>query len=336
MKPSSIKDIAQKVGVSTTTVSFVLNGKGRQKRISEKLEKEIIAVAQQLQYRPNPMARSLRTGKTQTLGLIVEDIANPFFANLARIVEIEADLFGYTVMFCSTDNKDEKGAGLIDILKYRQMDGFLITPSAGMKKEIQQLRDENRAFVLIDRFFPDVETSFVSVDNHKGGSDAAAYLIDVHCRRLAMVTTVSDQVQMENRRIGFVEMIQKHQLPFSAEQVLRLPFDIAETNAVSRISEFITSIKPDGIFFTTNYLGVYGLESVRSLGLQMPGEIRMVCFDDNDLFRLGSPGVTVVSQPTDLIGKTAVSILMRQLSGERTMIKPEQIVLEPTLLRRET
>ena len=104
MKSVSIKDIANQVGVSTTTVSFVLNGKAKEKRISEDLKNEILRIAAQLNYRPNQVARGLRTGQTHTLGLIIEDISTPFFGNLAKVVEEEADKHGYSVMFCSTDN----------------------------------------------------------------------------------------------------------------------------------------------------------------------------------------------------------------------------------------
>ena len=159
MKPVSIKDIAGQVGVSTTTVSFVLNGKAKEKRISDDLKNRILEVAASLNYRPNQVARGLRTGQTHTLGLIIEDISNPFFANLAKAVEAEADKFGYTVMFCSTENNEQKASSLLHMLKHRQMDGFIITPTQGMESEVKRLGEEGRPVVLIDRYFTDLETS---------------------------------------------------------------------------------------------------------------------------------------------------------------------------------
>ncbi|HEY1202823.1 MAG TPA: LacI family DNA-binding transcriptional regulator, partial [Niastella sp.] len=132
MKGISIKDIAKQAGVSPTTVSFVLNGKAKEKRISDQVSKKILKIANKLKYKPNQLARGLRTGKTKTLGLIVEDIANNFWANVAKVVEDEADKHGYKVLYGSTEDNSEKARGLLEVLKYRQVDGYIITPTKNM------------------------------------------------------------------------------------------------------------------------------------------------------------------------------------------------------------
>src|SRR5690606_29472807 len=116
----SIRDMAERLGVSPTTVSFVLNGKQKEKRISDK-------VAKRMKYEPNHMARGLRTGKTKTIGLIVEDISNHFFAHIAKVVEHRALMYGYRVLYCSTEDNIKKARELLQMLKYRQVDGFIIT-----------------------------------------------------------------------------------------------------------------------------------------------------------------------------------------------------------------
>ena len=332
MKAVSIKDIAGQVGVSTTTVSFVLNGKAKEKRISEDLKNRILEVAARLNYRPNQVARGLRTGQTHTIGLIIEDISNPFFANLAKAVEEEADKFGYTVMFCCTENNEQKASSLLHMLKHRQMDGFIITPTLGMEGEVKRLGEEGRPVVLIDRFFPELDTSYVTVDNYKGAYDATSKLISCGYSRIGLVTTDSRQVQMKYRFEGYRDALKKHHLRQDENLVFRLGAD--HTFAVKEIAAFFTSHKIDAVFFTTNYLGVYGLESLRISGKKIPEEIGVICFDDNDLFRLGTPAISVISQPIVEIGRQAVASLLAQLKEKDTV--PRKIMLEPSLLQRES
>jgi LacI family transcriptional regulator len=336
MKSVSIKDIANEVGVSTTTVSFVLNGKAKEKRISEDLKNEILKIASRLNYRPNQIARGLRTGQTHTLGLIVEDISNPFFANLAKVVEEEADKFGYTVMFCCTENNESKASNLINMLNHRQMDGFIITPTPGMEEDIMRLTEQKKPLVLIDRYFPDLDSSYVTVDNYKGAYEATRYLVGKGYKRVGLVTIDSSQVQMQKRLEGYYGALKDNGVEASEDLVLRLPYDLDKSTAVSLISKYISSHKPDSLFFTTNYLGVFGLESLRVSGIRIPGEMGMICFDDNDLFRLGSPSVTVVAQPIDLIGREAVTSLLHQLKNKGSNEPLPKLILEPHLIVRET
>lgn len=336
MKSVSIKDIANQVGVSTTTVSFVLNGKAKEKRISEDLKNEILKVAERLNYRPNQVARGLRTGQTHTLGLLIEDISNPFFANLAKVVEEEADRSGYTVMFCSTENNENRASSLLATLKHRQMDGFLITPTPGMEKDIRTLFEEKRPLVLIDRYFPGLDTSYVTVDNYKGSFDATSYLVSSGYERVGLITTGSEQVQMQSRFNGYREALEWQGRGFDPALVLKISFEMEHDEAVKRITEFIRTQEPSALFCTTNYLGVYALESIRMNGLSLPADMGMVCFDDHDLFRLGSPAVSVIAQPIVQLGKEAVRLLLEQLNHKGPEQLPVQIILEPLLVKRDT
>jgi LacI family transcriptional regulator len=336
MKSISIKDIALEVGVSTTTVSFVLNGKAREKRISEDLKERILQTAARLNYRPNQVARGLRTGQTHTLGLIVEDISNPFFAKLARVVEHEADKSGYTVMFCSTENNDEKASSLLYMLRHRQMDGFILVPTPGMKKDIQQMVSEQKPVVLVDRYFPDLETCYVAVDNFKGVFEGVSLLQKKGFKKIGLVTVDSIQVQMQERERGFVSALEKKNGKTAADQILRIPYDLNDRKTVEMIVEFIRKEKGlDALFFTTNYLGVAGLEAIRLSGKKIPDEMGVVCFDDNDLFRLGSPSISVIAQPISSIGEKAVAMLLGKLSGKE---EPGgcHLIIPPTVVERES
>jgi LacI family transcriptional regulator len=338
MKGISIKDIAKQAGVSPTTVSFVLNGKAKEKRISEQVSKRIIKIAERLKYKPNQLARGLRTGKTKTIGLIVEDIANNFFATLAKVVEDEADKHHYKVLYGSTEDNTEKAKGLLEVLKYRQVDGYIITPTKNLDKEIELLREAGKPIVLMDRYFPHINSHYVVLDNFKGAYDATAHLVNQGYKKIAIVTIASDQTQMKDRMNGFMAALKDHKIPFNKSLVKRLPFDLDRAHFIQEIKSFLLSVKDlDAVFFATNYLGISGIESIRSLQWEIGKEIGVVGFDDHDLFRLHSPSITCVSQPLQAIGQNIVEILMKELNRSGTTEAPlTQIVLAPELIVRDS
>src|SRR5688500_6615893 len=155
-KKTSLKDIASAVGVSTALVSYVLNNK-KEGRIRKEVAEKIRTMAVELSYRPNQIAKSLKTNKTNTIGLIVADISKPFSSGLARIIEDEADTQGYTVIFGSSDEKAERCEKLIETLVNRQVDGLIIAPPADTAGQIIQLKKQQVPFVLVDRYFPEIE-----------------------------------------------------------------------------------------------------------------------------------------------------------------------------------
>ncbi|WP_343690237.1 substrate-binding domain-containing protein [Chitinophaga sp.] len=333
MKGISIKDIAQQAGVSPTTVSFVLNGKGKEKRISEQVSKRILKIAGKLKYKPNQLARGLRTGKTKTIGLIVEDIANNFFANVAKVVEDEADKYGYKVLFGSTEDNEEKARGLLEVLRYRQVDGYIITPTLNLDKDIASLQ---KPVVLMDRYFPNVkDSSYVVVDNYQGAVTAVDHLVAQGYKHIGIITTTSHQIQMQQRLEGFQAALKTHGLPSGKNVIKRLPFDLDRPGYTQEITKYLQSNRElDAVFFATNYLGICGIESIRSLGLQIGSELGMVSFDDHDIFRLLSPAVTCVAQPVEEIGRTLIRILMEEL--DETSEGPAQVVLPLELRERES
>lgn len=333
MKGISIKDIAQQAGVSPTTVSFVLNGKGKEKRISEQVSKRILKIATKLKYKPNQLARGLRTGKTKTIGLIVEDIANSFFSNVAKVVEDEADKYGYKVLFGSTEDNEEKAKGLLEVLRYRQVDGYIITPTLNLDKEIASLQ---KPVVLMDRYFPDVtDFNYVVVDNFQGAFVAVSHMVEQGYRKVAIITTTSSQIQMQQRLDGFVDALKKHNLPAGKNMIKRLPFDLDRPGFTQEITKYLQNNKDlDAVFFATNYLGICGIESIRSLGLQIGTDLGMVSFDDHDIFRLLNPSITCVAQPVEEIGKKLIQLLIDEMDNDAVI--PVQVVLPLELRKRES
>src|ERR1044072_554066 len=335
MKRVSLKDIARIAGVSPSTVSFVLNGKAKQMRMSETLASKIMEVAKTEGYHPNPVAVSLRTGKSQILGLIVETISGNFFASLSRIIEDEAARFGYKVVYTSTENNRQKGKELIGMLSQRQVEGYIITPTPGMEQDIKELMSDNKPVVLMDSYFPGIDVPHVLVNNYEGVMKGMAHVIEKGYRRIGFVTVDLELVQMEDRLKAYQDSMSKAGLS-TDNLVLSLKYEEDKELGIQNVTSFIKNT-PDleAVFFATNYLGLLGLESINRLGLKLPDDLAMIVFDDHDVFRLYPPGITCIRQPAEEIAKTALELLMEQL-GKGNNGGESKIEISPGLVIRGT
>lgn len=342
MKKVSISDIARKAGVSVSTVSFVMNDKAVKMRISREVIEKVEHVAREMGYRPNQLARGLRTGKTKTIGLIVENISNAFFATLAKTIEDEAKKYDYKVVYCSTDNDEVKARELINMLSQRQVDGYIITPTPQLADEIKKLQAENKPVVLIDRYFPEHdEIPAVLVDNFEGVSKGTEYLIGKGYQKIALVTIEADMAHMKDRLSGFYDVLHKHNIPIDERRVTVVPYHADRETALAMIGDLLEGAGRDidAVFFLTNYLGVLGIEAIKKKQLKIPGQLAVLCFDDNDIFRLYTPTISVIRQPIESIGQQAMCALIERLkhSGETDSLPAaHRVQLETELIPRES
>ncbi|ATL46081.1 LacI family transcriptional regulator [Chitinophaga caeni] len=328
MKRLSLKDVAKLAGVAPSTVSFVLNGKAKQMRISDELADKIRAIVRKSGYQPHQVAVNLRTGQSKILGLIVESISGSFFASLAGTIESEAEKYGYRIVYCSTENDAKKGAELINMLSRQQVDGYLITPVAGMEQDIQQLMEYNKPIVLMDSYFPGLPAPHVLIDSYGSVAKGMEHLIKKGHKHIGLVTVDMDMVQIKERTKAYVDTLKEHGIPQRKKYQLKLPYNLDKEAAITAITQYLeVNPKLDAIFFTTNYLGIRGLETFVKLGLNLPKDLAMVCFDDHDLFRLYPPGITVIEQPVEEIAKTAIRMLMQQLNQVKGGAKKWQVAL---------
>jgi LacI family transcriptional regulator len=326
MKKVSISDIARKAGVSVSTVSFVMNDKAVKMRISREVIEKVENVAREMGYRPNQLARGLRTGKTKTIGLIVENISNAFFATLAKTIEDEAKKYDYKVVYCSTDNDEEKARDLISLLSQRQVDGYIITPTQHLAEDIGRLQAENKPVVLIDRYFPQhEEIPAVLVDNYEGVAKGTEYLIKKGYRKIALVTIESDMAHMKDRLRAYYDVLGGHGIEVEERLVKTVPYVMDRETALTEIKALLSgSGGPlDAVFFLTNYLGVLGIEAIKDLEIKVPEQLAVLCFDDNDIFRLYNPTISVIRQPIEAIGQKAMFALIERLKHSGTGAYPE-------------
>lgn len=333
-KRQSIKDIAKTLNVSATTVSFVLNGKGKEKKISDGMIKRVLDYTTKINYKPNRVAKSLRTGETKVLVFMVEDISNYFFAKIARIMEDMAYTKGYRMLFCSTENEDERTRDLINVFYERQVDGFIIIPSAGIEQDVAELIATDTPVVLFDRFFPGLDAHHVVIDNYTASYRAARHLIDNDYRKIAFVTTDSDQVQMLHRQRGYEDALREIGL---SPRIFKVPFHDADSEGGREVLRalFTRHSELDAIYFSTNYLTRSGLEITKQVNGTIE-DIGIVTFDDNDLFRINTPSITAVAQPLEQMAEALMRTMLTLLKNKREgkKVPTIQITLQAELIPR--
>jgi len=333
-KSIGIGDIAKQLNVSITTVSFILNGKAKEKRISADLTEKVLKYVKKVNYSPNHLAKSLRTGKTNLIGLIVEDISNPFFANVARLIEENAYKKGFRIIYCSSDNDTDKTRELIKVFRERQVDAYIITPSAGIEKDVQELLQEDSTVVLFDRYFSELPTNYVVVDNAGSTLNAINHFIDQGFKNIAFITLESDQTQMHERLNGYKKAIKKSGLK---SYIKKVPFHPTSNNYIEHITSFLQKEKAiDAVFFATNYLGISGLEAIKNLDKKIPTDIGVISFDDHELFRLYSPSITAVAQPIEEMSEQLINILLNNVDDQEEVFEEKRITLPASLIIRNS
>ncbi|SDH63121.1 LacI family DNA-binding transcriptional regulator [Mucilaginibacter gossypii] len=331
-KKISIKDIAKLTDTSITTVSFVLNGKGR---ISKEISKKILDVAQKNGYEPNRMAVGLRTGVSKVIGLIVESIGGPFFGEMAKVIEEEAEKDGYRIIYCSTNNNLQKGKDMIRMLSQQLVDGYIITPMKGLEKDIQNLVDNEKPVVLIDGYFPGTSIPHVLVDNYASAYNAVDCFVRSGYKNIGMVTADLGLIQLNDRSLGYKAALKDNNLKDSSKMFLKVPFDMDKNEGVEAVKAFIVKQKQmDAVFFTTNYLGTMGLQAIKDLKLSIPDDLAVISFDDNEVFSLYPPGITTIQQPTYDIAKSAIDILMAQINTHKLDASKIDLKIPSKLIER--
>ena len=331
-KKLSIVDIANKLNISKTTVSFILNGRAREKRISEELVERVLKFVKEVGYKPNSLAKSLRTGKSHIIGLMVENIADPFFANIARYIEDRAYKNGYRIIYCSTDNDADKTRDLIAMFRDRHVDGYIIAPPVGVEEDIAELLKDDLQVVLFDRYFPGIDCSYVVTDNLDSTYTATEYLVEQGYKKIAFITLESHQTQMQARLDGYKKALEQNNLDSYIKEVV---FNQETKYMLEPIADFLKSNKDlDAIIFGTNRIGTCGLKVIHNMGIRVPDDIAVISFDDHDVFELYSPSITAIAQPVEEIAANTINILLSKLDSSIPNTDNKKVTLQNDLIYR--
>jgi LacI family transcriptional regulator len=320
-KKVSLKDIAAAVGVSTALVSYVLNNK-KEGRINKSVAAKIKATALAMNYRTNQIARSLKTNKTNTIGLILADISNPFSAALARVIEDEADKYNYTVIFGSSDENPEKYKKITDALVNRQADGLILSPPAHAEPQINDLRQQQIPFVLIDRYFPGIETNYVVLDNYKAAFEATQHLIDCGYKRIGMINYASSLFHLAERTRGYLAALTKNKIVVASDYLQQVNTITLQEDTENGVDKLLQHKKPaDAILFGSNVIAMHAVKYINQQQYTIPKDVALACFDETDAFDLFYAPLTCIKQPIKEMGELAVKMLIENIDNNSARIK---------------
>ena len=320
-KRISLKDIAQKVGVSTALVSYVLNNQ-KEGRIKKEVAQKIRDTAKALNYRTNQIARSLKMSKTFTLGLIVSNISNPFSSGLARIIEDEADKHKYTVIFGSSDENATKFSKLVETFLNRQVDGLIVAPPEGADKEITYLHQQGIPFILIDRYSPAVDTSYVILDNEEAAFRATEYIINGGAKRPAMITYEAALSHLDDRIKGYRRALETYDLPFVESRLKRVEINNKKDQIETAVHDVLYAIESaDAILFGSNSITIPAVKYINMLPVKIPKDVALISFDETESLDLFYAPITYIKQPLQEMGKEAVAALLEMIDTKEKHLK---------------
>jgi DNA-binding LacI/PurR family transcriptional regulator len=304
--PASIKDVAEKAGVSIATVSRVLSNKGY---ISGDAREKVEAAVKALGYRPNRVARSLRAKSSRVIGLILSDIRNPFFSEISRAVENVALANGYSVLICNSDEDPKKEARYLELMDEEKVAGVILSPTRAGLKKLADYRKNGPPVVLFDRKMPDLGIDSVVIDNHEAALKLTRALLDGGYQRIAGVFGAKSYTADE-RMGGFRAAFKGRGLKPAAE--FEVPAFEAEGE---RIVAEILKVKPtvDAVLCSSALLATGCFKALRRLGMRMPVDMGFACFDDPSWATFVDPPVTVIRQPAATIGQTVAELLIKRI-----------------------
>ncbi len=335
MKKITLQDIASQLNISKATVSIVLNGHGDEKRVSKPTQERIIQFAKANNYKANHLARGLSLGRSDTIGLIVPNIGDNYFARIARRIERKARRSGYNVVFSSTGESKERESELIQTMLSRGVDGLILASSQKNKEDILELKKSQFPFVLIDRCYPELETNYVGEDNEGGTSRATQQLVKMGRKRIAFVTLKIGLEVIHHRLAGYQLSMKENGLPVEDEWVRKLEYEYSEPEMLEHIKSMVQAPSNiEGLVFATHYLAASGMRALKEINIRVPEDVALVSFGQMTAFDLVDPPVTSIIQPVDELGDRAVEILLENLSGENTRL--EHVILNNKLEIRKS
>jgi LacI family transcriptional regulator len=333
-KKVSIKDIASQLGVSTAAVSYALSGQEKEKRIGAELANKIRQTALELNYQPNYVARSLRQGTSFTIGLIVADITNTFFGELAKVIEDEASKLGFSVIVGSSDEDPVKSARLIETMQFRQVDGIIIAAAEESESQIDKLIKANLPTVLLDRRFKQLNVSCVMLDNHDATYQACELLLNKGYKNIAIIGYKSRMEHIQERYRGYSDALRNR----NANQE-NLIYEIRYTHIKSDINKTLKKLlssneKVDSVIFATNSITIEALYYFTENNIRIPDDLAIIGFDGNAVFDLFYSPLTYVMQPIDEMGRQSVRLLREQITGKGNI--SAQVTLKGSLITRQS
>ncbi len=328
--PAKLEDVARRAGVSTASVSRVLADKPH---VSLAVRERVLAAVAALDFRPSRIARSLRSQRSQVLGLIISDIQNPFFTTMVRAIEDVAYQHRYTLVLCNTDEDPAKETLYIDLMLAENVAGVLISPTTETDTSYQRLAEVEIPAVAIDRRAASSLMDTVVVDNVGATRALICHLIADGHRRIGAVLGTPVATTGHERYEGYVQALQAHQIAVEPE-LIRTGIPNMETGYRLVHALLDLAVPPTAIFTGNNLLTLGALKAIHERNLHIPDDVALVAFDEMDWMFVMKPALTVVAQPVYEMGRTAAELLLARIADKQRPV--QEIILQPTIHIRQS
>ena len=324
-----IKDVADSAGVSTATVSRVLANK---RHVRQEVKERVMKVVNELNYRPNRVARSLRSQKSTIIGLIISDIENPFFQQVSRAVEDAAHEMGYSVMLCNNDENPDKEERYLHLIRDENLAGVILSPTRQTADSFSEKSDLNIPMVVIDRRVSNAAVDNILIDNVQAAHTLTTHLIEHGYRRIGAIFGMGSTTGRE-RREGFVRALKEHDFQPSTDLVKYAnPREEDGFNTTMKMLQLPEP--PDAILTSNSLLAAGALRALRESQMAIPEEIALASFDDTTWAKLVVPALTVIEQPTYEIGRTAAELLIKRINDPKRSNR--EVILKSKLIVRQS
>jgi len=315
---ASIKDVAKKAGVSISTVSNAINGT---KYVSEELKQKINKAIAELDYKVNPVARSLKSKRTMSIGVIITDINRIFFPQVIKGIQDTAAKNGYSITFCNSNDDFETDQRFVRMLENNRVDGIILDSVADMENQeyfnrLSNLGTQKKRIpvVSIERKLVDYNIDSVVVDNKRGGSMATAHLIEYGCKKIVHITGPVNSSMAFDRLKGYKDELLKNGLKVDDSLILNGDFSpLSGYQAVKQL--LLNGAEFDGIFAANDQMAIGAIKALRENGYSVPEDVKVVGFDNTFVASIVEPSLTTINVPRFKLGACAVETLMKRIDN---------------------
>jgi LacI family transcriptional regulator len=324
---ATIREVAALAEVSPATVSRVLNGT----TVDPELAARVRKVVAQLNYRPSNAARSLRTRRTRVWGLVISDIRNPFFTDVARGIEDTAQQAGYALVLCNADEQLAKERAYIDLVVDERVAGVIVSPASPQETNLEPLAAHGIPAVVVDRTAERTPVDSVLVDNVAGAREGVQHLYAAGFRRIACITGPDWTTTGRERLDGYLAALAVCELERDPDLIITS--DYKQEGGAAAMRQLLAARRPpDAVLVANSVMGMGALNVVHDAGVSIPGELGLVCFDDAPWMSLTAPTVTAVAQPTYAMGCEAARLLIGRIEGDKSPVR--RVIMATELIAR--
>lgn len=342
-KQATLSDIAATVGVTPMTVSRVINRNGY---VSDETRQKVLQVVKDMNYRRNGLARNLKRQRTDTIGLVLGDISNPYSTELARAVKETCSVRGYNVFVCISEHSAKEDIAAFESLANHSVDGIIVASRSNRdgNEYLRGIVENNVPVVVIGRDFQHEAVDYISTDNLNGGFEATQHLIDLGHERIGFIGATLSNKDNLKRLQGYLRALEQHDIPIDErlitgrkEAVTDVPGYSTEENGYEGMKRLLSlPNRPTAVFARNDFTAIGAMTAIKEAGLKIPEDIAIIGFDDIPLAIHVSPSLTTVRQPLRVQGHIAAELLLRRIENEDTPQREEHILDCELIIREST